>query len=103
MLTFTSLGTVIGFLPILDMTVSQISVHSCDAGDYHTWHRISPPTPSRRACRPVMTPRGVVRMLIPRPPSTRGTSARPTYTRQPGFETRSTLVIAASLLLLYFK
>ena len=35
---------------------------------YQTLQRISPPTPSRAAVRPVMTPRDVERMLIPRPP-----------------------------------
>src|SRR5579872_686929 len=70
---------------------------------YQTSHRISPPTPSLRAWRPVMTPRGVVRMLIPMPPSTRGISLRRTYTRHPGLDTRARLEMAASSLLLYFK
>src|SRR6185437_13419763 len=71
--------------------------------DHHTSHNISPPTPVLRAWRPVITPRGVVRMLIPRPPSTRGISVWPTYTRHPGRETRDKFVIAASLLEPYFK
>jgi hypothetical protein len=47
-------------------------------------HRTSPPTPALTAARPVMTPRDVVRMLVPSPASTSGTSARPKYTRRPG-------------------
>src|SRR5205807_10461306 len=70
---------------------------------YQTSHNISPPTPVLRAWRPVITPLGVVRMLIPNPPSTRGISVWPTYTRHPGRETRVTLVIAASLFEPYFR
>src|ERR1700738_3105265 len=79
--TFTPLGSGIGFFPTLDIV--QV------AGGYQTWQSTSPPTFSFRALMPVITPRGVVRMLIPNPPSTRGTSLLPTYTRQPGRETRS--------------
>src|SRR5581483_5608858 len=43
---------------------------------YQTWQSTSPPTPSRRACSPVITPRGVDRMEVPTPPYTRGMSAR---------------------------
>src|SRR5436853_7544291 len=70
---------------------------------YQTSHNISPPTPVLRAWRPVITPLGVVRMLIPMPPNTRGISVRRTYTRQPGRDTLSTQEIAASLLLPYFR
>ena len=49
------------------------------------------------------TPRGVVRMLIPNPPSTRGTSLLPTNTRQPGRETRSMREITGLLPGVYFK
>ena len=44
---------------------------------YHTLQSTSPPTPALTASRPVMTPRDVVRMLVPRPASTSGTSSRP--------------------------
>ena len=37
----------------------------------------SPPTPSRRAWRPVITPLGVVMIEMPRPPCTRLISSRP--------------------------
>src|ERR1022692_1909076 len=70
---------------------------------YHTRQRISPPMCSLCASRPVMTPRGVVKMLIPIPPSTRGMSVCPTYTRQPGRETRSIAEITGELLEPYFK
>src|SRR5918993_5668583 len=56
---------------------------------YQTLQSTSPPTPARAASRPLITPREVVRMLVPRPPSTRGTSARPKYTRRPGRLMRS--------------
>src|SRR5262245_29993699 len=48
----------------------------------------SPPTPILRACRSVRTPWDVDRIAIPRPPSTRGTSALDLYTRRPGLEMR---------------
>ena len=44
---------------------------------YHTLQSTSPPTPAFFAARPVITPRDVVRMLVPRPPSTIGTSSTP--------------------------
>ena len=56
---------------------------------YHTLQSTSPPTPALAASRPLMTPREVVRMLVPSPPSTRGTSSRPKYTRRPGRLMRS--------------
>src|SRR5581483_3009691 len=59
-------------------------------------HNTSPPTPAFAAARPVMTPRDVVRMLVPSPPSTSGTSSRPKYTRRPGRLMRSTPVIRRS-------
>src|ERR1017187_6885579 len=65
--------------------------------------RISPPRCSLCASRPVITPLGVVRILIPRPPNTRGMSVCPTYTRQPGRETRSIAEITGELLPPYFK
>src|SRR5207248_1970744 len=42
-----------------------------------TMHSTSPPTPSARALRSVMTPREVDRMATPRPFMTRGMSSRP--------------------------
>ena len=44
---------------------------------YHTSQSSSPPTPSRRAWRPVITPFGVVMIEMPRPPCTRLISSRP--------------------------
>jgi hypothetical protein len=38
---------------------------------YQMLQSTSPPTPARTAARPVMTPRDVVRMLVPRPPKHR--------------------------------
>src|ERR1019366_4765377 len=84
----------ISFFPTLD-------IRSLSA--YHTWHSTSPPTPSLRAVEPVITPRGVVRMLIPKPPKTRGTSLDPTYTRQPGRDTRSIREITGTLPGVYFR
>src|SRR5687767_9459965 len=56
---------------------------------YATMQRTSPPTPSARALRSVMTPREVDRIATPSPFITRGISSRPRYTRSPGLETRS--------------
>src|ERR1017187_5424029 len=64
---------------------------------YQTSQRISPPTPSRRACRPVITPFGVVMIEMPSPPCTRLISSRPRYTRHPGRDTRCRSRITASL------
>ena len=63
--TVTPFGIGIGFLPIRDMTF------------HHTLQRTSPPTPALRAARPVITPREVVRMLVPSPPTTAGPSSTP--------------------------
>ena len=68
-LTVTPLGIVIGFFPIRDMSL----VHR----PYQMLHSTSPPTPALTASRPVITPREVVRMLVPSPASTSGTSSRP--------------------------
>ena len=68
MLTVTPLGSAMGFFPIRDM---------CLALAYHTLQSTSPPTPAFLAARPVITPCDVVRMLVPRPPSTVGTSSTP--------------------------
>src|SRR5262249_50946500 len=38
--------------------------------NYQTLQSTSPPTPAFTASRPVITPRDVVRMLVPRPPMT---------------------------------
>src|SRR5580700_4713373 len=70
---------------------------------YQTWQRTSPPTPSLRALDPVITPRGVVKILIPNPPRTRGTALDPTYTRQPGRETRSIREITGRLPGVYLR
>ena len=45
------------------------------AARYQMLQSTSPPTPAFTAARPVMTPRDVVRMLVPRPASTSGTSS----------------------------
>ena len=60
------IGSVIGFLPIRDMVFS-----------YQMLQSTSPPTPAFTAAFPVITPRDVVRMLVPSPASTSGTSSRP--------------------------
>src|SRR5436305_10677096 len=91
MLILTPFGRGIGFFPTLDMVPYQI------------WQRISPPTPSLRAAVPVMTPFGVVRMLIPKPPRMRGISLLPTYTRQPGRDTRSIREMTGRLEGMYFR
>src|SRR5579871_2193089 len=70
---------------------------------HQTRQRISPPTCSLWASRPVITPRAVVRMLIPIPPNTRGISVWPTYTRHPGRETRSIVEITGELSEPYFR
>ena len=91
MVIFTPFGSGIGFFPTRDIfsfpyypnrliyTAGQLSGDSRqpNAEPYQTWHSTSPPTPSLRADDPVITPRGVVRILIPSPPSTRGTVFRP--------------------------
>src|ERR1700736_6455082 len=97
MLILTPLGTGIGFFPTLDIIRSYASAR------YQSWHRTSPPTFSLRALDPVITPRGVVRMLIPRPPRTRGTSLLATYTRQPGRDTRSIREITGTLPGVYLR
>src|SRR5688500_5609640 len=70
---------------------------------HHTLQRTSPPTPARAAARPVITPREVVRMLVPSPPSTGGTSVLRKYTRRPGRLIRSTPVITFSPCGPYFR
>src|SRR5579863_3991510 len=93
MLILTPFGTGIGFLPTRDMVLNP----------YQIWQSTSPPTPSLRAVNPVITPLGVVRMLIPRPPKMRGISFEPTYTRQPGRDTRSMREITGRLAGVYFR
>ena len=85
-LTVTPFGSAIGFFPIRDIVLS--SRPACEPL-YHTLQSTSPPTPAFLAARPVITPRDVVRMLVPRPPSTVGTSSTPRYTRRPGRLIRS--------------
>ncbi len=73
---FTPAGTAIGFLPIRDIARWL----SCQAAAkilpdllpdfYQTSHNTSPPMCALRAARPVITPLGVVMMLIPMPPTT---------------------------------
>ena len=70
--TVTPFGSGIGFLPIRDMVQTFTKRRF-----YQTVQSTSPPTPAFLAARPVMTPRDVVRMLVPRPPSTVGTSSTP--------------------------
>src|SRR6185503_12247942 len=70
---------------------------------YQILQRTSPPTPAFTAARPVITPREVVRMLVPSPASTSGTSALPKYTRRPGRLMRSTPVMRRSPCGPYFK
>src|SRR5207237_9967606 len=81
-----------------DLPGSNIDVHPFWQGDgifgdarhgQATMQRISPPTPSARALRSVITPREVDRLATPRPFMTLGMSSRPLYTRRPGLEMRS--------------
>src|SRR5207253_7759964 len=64
--------------------------------NYQMLQSTSPPTPALTAARPVITPRDVVRMLVPSPASTSGTSCLPKYTRRPGRLTRWIPVITRS-------
>src|SRR5204862_8286570 len=78
------------------------------ASDLHLYHHhmlqsTSPPTPALTAARPVITPRDVVRMLVPSPASTSGTSSLPKYTRRPGRLIRCTPVISRSPCVPYFR
>src|SRR5437867_7655260 len=75
-LTVTPLGIVIGFLPIRDIRFAP--------ADHQTLQSNSPPTPTLTASQPVITPRDVVKMLVPCPDCTSGTSSRPKHTRRPG-------------------
>src|SRR5580704_17529827 len=61
--------------------------HSCA---YHTSQRISPPTLALRAERPLIKPFGVVKILMPSPPTTGRISVAPRYRREPGREIRLT-------------
>ena len=83
-LTVTPLGIVIGFLPIRDISdlvsfrlSAAAASLSLTAEPYQMLQSTSPPTPAFTAARPVITPRDVVRMLVPSPASTSGTSSRP--------------------------
>src|SRR4029453_254056 len=76
---FTPSGTGIGFLPIRDMFVVSS----------HTKAGTAPPSCCRRVSRSVMTPREVERMATPIPPRMCGTLSLATYTRRPGFDTRT--------------
>ena len=79
--TVTPFGTGIGFFPIRDMSSCSLfsRLAASDAGfeSYQMLQSTSPPTPTFTASRPVMTPRDVVRMLVPSPARTCGTSLRP--------------------------
>src|SRR3979411_3282326 len=81
--TLTPLGMVIGLFPIRDMVFSPLGrarlrpARADDGRPYQILQSTSPPTPALTASRPVITPREVVRMLVPRPASTSGTSDRP--------------------------
>ena len=69
MFTSTPAGTVMGILPIRDITDTFLS--------YQMKATTSPPTPSLRASRSVMTPLDVEMMAVPKPPMTRGSSSLP--------------------------
>src|SRR5260370_10935208 len=80
MSTWTPLGTAIGVRPIRDMIFlldGSSTVH------YQTLHSTSPPTPSRRAWSPVITPRGVARLAAPTPPHPRASPHRQQDTPTP--------------------
>ena len=89
-LTVTPLGIAMGFFPIRDISVILVGFGleaalaqgfgpslSQPASPYQMLQSTSPPTPAFTASRPVITPRDVVRMLVPSPASTSGTSSRP--------------------------
>src|SRR6185436_6004306 len=90
-LMVTPFGIVIGFFPIRDMSKnpcrlqaagfglqrSLAEVRSLGSGAYQILQSTSPPTPAFTASRPVITPRDVVRMLVPSPARTSGTSSLP--------------------------
>ena len=81
-LTFTSLGIIIGFLPILDILFYQIL------------NKTSPPIPNLLAVLLDNTPFDVEIIETPRPSRTLGISLHPTKTLLPGLLTRSIPVIA---------
>src|SRR6267378_4080780 len=72
-------------------------------GFYQTSQRTSPPTRALRAARPVITPLGVVMMLMPIPPTTGRISEAPLYRRLPGFEMRFKSVITLRRSGVYFR
>src|SRR5207249_4699252 len=76
----TPWGTAIGLFPIRDICLSLSLTGAPPARPtlpYQTSQRISPPILLLRAARPLITPRGVVRMLMPRPPTTGRISVTP--------------------------
>src|ERR1700687_619688 len=70
---------------------------------YQTSHKSSPPILALRAARPLITPVGVVRMLMPKPPTTGRISMEPTYARAPGREMRFTPLITLRRSAVYFR
>src|SRR5882762_1318537 len=72
-------------------------------GLYQTSQRTSPPTCALRAARPVITPLGVVMMLMPIPPTTGRISEDALYRRLPGFEMRFRSVITLRRSGVYFR
>src|SRR3989344_5370684 len=90
--TATPDGTGITFLAILDIIFNL----------YHTWAIISPPTFNFLAFFSDIIPAGVDSIFIPKPPSTRGNSRNPPYTRFPGLLTRL-IQVTTGVFFLYFK
>src|SRR5882762_4668766 len=72
-------------------------------GLYQTSQRTSPPTCALRAARPVITPLGVVMMLMPIPPTTGRISVDALYRRLPGIEVDFTSVITLRRACAYSK
>src|ERR1700692_3475300 len=70
---------------------------------YQPSHNTSPPTCAFRAARPVITPLGVVIMLMPIPPTTGRISDEPLYLRLPGLDTRFRSVMTLRLSGVYFR
>src|SRR5919109_395162 len=65
-------------------------------GVYQTYATTSPPTRWRLASLAVISPREVVIIAVPMPPSTRGNSSAVTYRRRPDLDTRCSQVITGS-------
>src|SRR5215813_6657968 len=87
MAILTPEGTEIGLFPIRDICLFQpLKISDYKNHGYQTSQINSQPTLFLRAARPLINPCGVVRMLMPNPPTTGLISCEPTYRRWPGRE-----------------